>query len=100
MITTIILLVLLLTIVSIYAVFVTKRALLLSQSVAEAEIILSEESEVVVEALRSITKVHHLIDVVSKYPVAENSEHVQLIVKTVNSARKELEQLLERYTIE
>lgn len=86
--------------ICVYSFFVTKRALALYAMLVEAENLLHEESDVAIKSIQILEKIKTTIDTISKYPVADNDPHIQLIVKNIASARDELKLFTSRYTIE
>lgn len=84
----------------VYSIFVTRRALVLYDMLSNAEELLHEESDVAIKALDAVNKVQTIINTISKYPVADNDPHVQLIVKNIIAAREELKLFTSRYTID
>lgn len=85
---------------SVYCYFLTKRVFALYNIISSAEKMLEESDEVGVQCLGAVNKVYLTMDRISKYPVAENDANIQLIVKTINSARDELKGFVEGYKIE
>ena len=61
---------------------------------------LHEESDIAIKSLEIVNKIQAIINTVTKYPVADNDPHVQLIVKNIAAARDELKLFTSRYTIE